>query len=285
MNATPEFVLEARELQVAYATRNRVVTSLDGASLAVRRGEVHALVGESGSGKSTLGMATGRLLAANAHYTGGSLQVDGRSVLDASARELRALRRDTLGYVFQNPIASLDPTMRIARQMHFLTRDQSADLTSSEALERVGLQEVSRVLRSFPHELSGGMAQRVCIAMALSRNPRLLIADEPTAAVDATIRPQLLSLLTGLCKERGCALLLLTHDLQAVREYADNVSVMFAGKVVESGAAHSVLDSPSHPYTRALLSAQPGNERPGERLEAIRYDDLLAGVGGKEARA
>lgn len=276
MTSEPEFVLEARKLRVLYHARQTTVASLDGASLAVRAGEIHALVGESGSGKSTLGLAAGRLLASNASYAGGSLEVAGQSVLDASPDVLRHLRQHSLGYVFQNPVASLDPTIKIARQMSMVASGRKSDLSSFEALEQVGLRDVSRVLRSFPHQISGGMAQRVSIAMALSRNPRILVADEPTAALDATVRPQLLRMLISLCKERDCALLLLTHDLHAVREFSENVSVMFGGKVVESGRTRSVMDSPRHPYTKALLSAQPGSERPGERLEMIRYDELQA---------
>jgi len=262
-----DLVLEARELELEYRTREGRVRSLDSASLTVRAGEITALVGESGSGKSTLGMAAGRLLAGNAEHVGGSLEVAGVSVFACTDERLRALRRATLGFVFQNPVAALDPTMRVARQME-LVGILGAEAT--RALEEVGLRDISRVLRAYPHELSGGMAARVGIAMALGRDPRLLIADEPTAAVDATLREQILELLVERCREHGCALLLLTHDLHAVAHHCTQIAVMYGGRVVEDGPTGEVLAAPLHPYTRALLSALPGEERPGERLESIR---------------
>jgi peptide/nickel transport system ATP-binding protein len=258
-------VLDARELEIEYATAAGAVRSLDSASLAVRAGEITAVVGESGSGKSTLGMATGRLLAGNARHAGGELLVGGTPVFDCDEATLRRLRRDFVGYVFQNPVAALDPTMRVQRQMELVGGAQGA----TEALEEVGLRDVPRVLRSYPHELSGGMAQRVGIAMALRRQPRLLIADEPTAAVDATLRNQILDLLVSRCRAQDCALLLLTHDLHAVAEHCSHVAVMYGGRVVEDGTTSRILDEPLHPYTRALVGALPGEEAPGERLEAI----------------
>jgi peptide/nickel transport system ATP-binding protein len=268
----PVPVLEATDLVIEYTTRHGRVRSLDGAGLAVRPGEIVALVGESGSGKSTLGMATGRLLASNAVHVGGTLTVAGRPVYSGSAPDeqtLRALRRDVLGYVFQNPVAALDPTMRIRRQLE-LAAPGGAGTGLEQALEQVGLRDVPRVLRSYPHELSGGMAQRAGIAMALRRRPELLVADEPTAAVDATLRAHILRLLVERCREQHCALLLLTHDLHAVAEHTERIAVMYGGRVVEQGPTGRVLADPRHPYTRALIAALPGEERPGQRLEAIR---------------
>ncbi len=268
-------VLQATDLVVEYTTKHGRVRSLDAATLTVRPGQIVALVGESGSGKSTLGMATGRLLASNAVHISGGLSVDGRTVYDADdpARSpddagLRGLRRDVLGFVFQNPVAALDPTMRVQRQLERATGASKATIV--DALNDVGLKDVPRVLRSFPHELSGGMAQRVGIAMALQRGPRLLVADEPTAAVDATLRAQILNLLVTRCRDQGCALLLMTHDLHAVAEHSERIAVMYGGRVVEHGATKTVLADPLHPYTNALVSALPGEEKPGQRLEAIR---------------
>jgi peptide/nickel transport system ATP-binding protein len=276
-------VLEATDLVIEYATKRGRVRSLDGASLSVGAGQIVALVGESGSGKTTLGMATGRLLAANAVHVAGRLSVAGRSVYGFAAAGtegaegtqdtagLRGLRRDVLGFVFQNPVAALDPTMRIRRQLELAgggaNRTVGADISAD--LEEVGLRDVPRVLRSYPHELSGGMAQRVGIAMALRRRPRLLVADEPTAAVDATLRAQILRLLVARCREQGCALLLLTHDLHAVAEHSERIAVIYGGRVVEHGGTGAVLARPLHPYTRALIGALPGEEAPGQRLEAI----------------
>ncbi len=264
-------VLEAADLVVEYATRRGPVRSLDAATLTVGAGEIVALVGESGSGKTTLGMAAGRLLAANARHRGGTLHVAGTAVFDCDLVRLRALRRDVLGFVFQNPVAALDATMRVRRQMRLAApAEETADgETESADLEAVGLSDVPRVLRAYPHELSGGMAQRVGIAIALRRRPRLLIADEPTAAVDATLRAQILRLLVTRCREQGCALLLMTHDLHAAAEHTERIAVMYGGRVVEQGPTAMVLADPRHPYTRALVAAVPGEEQAGQRLVAI----------------
>ncbi len=259
-----EIVLAATDLQMEYRTKDGRVRSLDSASLTVRAGQITAVVGESGSGKSTLGMAAGRLLASNAEHVGGQLEVAGTPVLQCDPRTLRDLRRNVLGFIFQNPIAALDPTMRIHRQLAL-----TSDVPAEQALEEVGLRNIPRILRSYPHQLSGGMAQRVAIAMALSRGPRLLIADEPTASVDAALRSQILRLLVERCRAQGCTLLLLTHDLHAVAAYTSHIAVMYGGRVVENGRTDEVLADPTHPYTRALLSALPGKERPGQRLVAI----------------
>jgi oligopeptide/dipeptide ABC transporter ATP-binding protein len=267
MSAAREPILVATDLELEYTTREGRVRSLDQASLAVGAGTITALVGESGSGKSTLGLAAGKLLAANAEHVGGDLLVAGTPVLTADAETLRRLRREALGFVFQNPVAALDPTMRVERQMALVGEGERG---AAEALEEVGLRDIPRVLRSYPHELSGGMAARVGIAMALLRRPRLLVADEPTAAVDATLREQILELLVTRCRSRDCALLLLTHDLHAVAHHCSHIAVMYAGRVVEDGPTERVLESPMHPYTRALLSALPGEEQPGERLHSIR---------------
>ncbi len=263
-------VLAARDLEVEYERSGARVRSLDSATLTVDAGEIAALVGESGSGKSSLGMAAGRMLAANARHVGGRLQVGGGvPVLSCSADELRFVRRKVVGLIFQNPISSLDPTMRIERQMNRASRRTAPSESAADALASVGLREVPRVLRAFPHELSGGMAQRVAIAMALRQHPRLLIADEPTAAIDATMREEILRLLVDRCRSQGCALLLLTHDLHAVARFTDRIAVMYAGRVVETGRTRSVLANPLHPYTRALIGSVPGTEKPGEHLSAI----------------
>jgi oligopeptide/dipeptide ABC transporter ATP-binding protein len=267
--STGSTLISARDLEVDYKTRDGSVRSLDSATLTVRAGEITALVGESGSGKSTLGMAAGGLLASNAMHAGGRLEVAGISVFDCDAKSLARLRRDVLGFIFQNPVAALDPTQRIGRQMELAARGFEPGETVAEALEQVQLDDVPRVLRSYPHQLSGGMAQRVGIAMALRRRPRLLIADEPTAAIDATLRERILELLVARCRAAGCALLLLTHDMHAVSEHSSHIAVMYGGRIVEYGETGETLESPQHPYTRALLTALPGEEGHGQRLHAI----------------
>jgi peptide/nickel transport system ATP-binding protein len=263
-------LVTATNLAVDYNTQEGPVRALDGASLQVHAGDVMAVVGESGSGKSTLGLVVGRLLPANGARVGGDLKVNGASVFDLSNREVRALRSNTLGFIFQNPVAALNPTLRIRRQLELVApevvRDEEALVN---ALADVGLTDGLRVLRAYPHELSGGMAQRVAIAMALLRQPKLLIADEPTAAVDASRRAQILELLVQRSREQHCALLLLTHDLHVVHRWCSHIAVMYGGRVVETGRTEDVLRRPSHPYTEALLSALPGDEGPSERLSAI----------------
>jgi peptide/nickel transport system ATP-binding protein len=264
-----EPVLACSDLEIDYAGRTGRVRALDGATLTVRPGEVMALVGESGSGKSTLALAAGRLLDSSAKYSGGSLTVCGTPVLECEPRALRALRRNLLGFVFQNPISALDPTMRVGRQLELADVDHS-DTPPVETLAEVGLQDdLDRVWRSYPHQLSGGMAQRVAIAMVLRRQPKLIVADEPTSALDASRRGQILDLLVSSCRSRGCALLLLTHDIQSVVGRCSHIAVMYGGRVVETGLVSETLDDPLHPYTRALVGALPGDEPPGVRLEAI----------------
>ncbi|MFI5706430.1 ABC transporter ATP-binding protein [Kribbella sp. NPDC051620] len=263
-----DLLLQSSELAVDYRLgRDSRIRALDSATLEVRRSQIVAVVGESGSGKSTLGLAVGRLLPGNSELAGGSLRVGGVDMFTADGPTVRRTRRDVLGFIFQNPIAALDPTMRIRAQVTLAA--PRASMSAQDALAQVGLRDVKRVLESFPHELSGGMAQRVGIAIALLRRPQLLIADEPTAAVDATLRGQILDLLIERCAAEQCALMLLTHDLHAVEKYATHVAVMYGGRVVEFGPADAVLVDPKHPYTQALVTALPGEERYGERLEAI----------------
>ena len=240
------------------------VRALDGASLHIAAGERVGLVGASGSGKSTLGMALGRLLAANARYEQGRIQVDGQDVLSATPATLRQLRRERLGCIFQNPMSALDPTLRIGRQMALALGAKGGPSAGSAEniarwLSRVGLPDPARVAASFPHELSGGMAQRVAIAMALARRPALLIADEPTASLDAAAKGPLLDLLDGLLRETGAALLLISHDLRLVAQHCDRVLVMADGRVVESSRGDAVntlthhLDAPA--AVRAAVDA------------------------------
>lgn len=260
---------EIRELVISYRTGDGSLRALDGADLTLTRGETMAVVGESGSGKSTLGMAIGRLLPAEARCEGGALSVTGTDVLTADADRLRALRRDTLGFVFQNPMTALDPTMRVGKQVARAIGGRPARSQTEALLSRAELPDPRRVLRAYPHELSGGMAQRVVIAMAIARQPALLIADEPTASLDASIREKIMATLNRLRDETGATLVVLSHDLHLIARHSDRVAVMYGGRVVETGAVRTVLDTPAHPYTAALLLAAAGNEKPGERLKPI----------------
>jgi oligopeptide/dipeptide ABC transporter ATP-binding protein len=260
-------LLQIRDLIIEYRTRERRVRSLDGATLTVAPGEIVGLVGESGSGKSTLAAAIGRLPVAGAHRLSGTLLVEGREVGALDEEALNELRRTAIGYVFQDPVASLDPTLKIGRQVALaIGADRKR---AAEALTGLGFGDTDRVLKSYPHEVSGGMAQRIALGITLARRPRLIIADEPTAALDASVKSQILNLLVASCRQLGAALLLVTHDLHAVRKYAERVLVMYAGRVVEDGATTDVLDSPIHPYTAALLHSAVGREAAGERVDPI----------------
>ena len=259
-------LIEARGLTIAYKSRGHRAFALDAVDLAIERDESFALVGESGSGKTTLGMAIGRLLPGEANREAGDLLVEGRSVFDMSAQNLRALRQEKLGFVFQNPMASLDPTMRVGKQVALALNGRGGRRRITRARGTAGTGARGAQV---PHQLSGGMAQRVVIAMAIARSPLAVIADEPTASLDASVRHRVMDTLGRLRAETRASLVILSHDLRMVARHAERVAVMYAGRPVEMGAVSRVLGNPSHPYTRALLRAGAGGERPGERLEPI----------------
>jgi peptide/nickel transport system ATP-binding protein len=230
--------------------------------LCIEQGTVHALVGESGSGKSLTAMSLARLLPGGfAQRAGGRVLVDGRDVFSLDAAGLRELRGGVVSYVFQEPATALNPVMRVGDQiLESLRLHQPERATPSEVvawLQRVGIPAPEVRARQYPQELSGGMQQRVMIAMALAPRPRLLVADEPTTALDVTIQAQILDLLMDLRRELGMTILLITHNLGVVAEIADDLSVMYAGQVVETGPAAKVMKDPAHPYTKALLASVP----------------------------
>ncbi|GAA1860810.1 ABC transporter ATP-binding protein [Microbacterium koreense] len=248
------------------------VRALDGLDLEVAEGSSMAIVGESGSGKSTLASVIGRLQPDSAHIPRGRVLVGEQDVLALSSNDLRVFRRERLAYIAQDPIGSLDPTMRIGRQLQLVLRtigDDTSTARQTGLLEGMQIAHPERVLRLFPHQISGGMAQRVAIAMAMCRRPRLLIADEPTAALDAQVREEVIRLMFEQARHLGTTILWLSHDLTAVSRWCDEVAVMYAGRVVERGPAGSVFDTPVHPYTRALAHADPSRAARGERLAGI----------------
>jgi peptide/nickel transport system ATP-binding protein len=262
-------VVEITDLAISYAIDDGAVCAVDGVDLSLAAGESLGIVGESGSGKSTLGLAVGRLLAPNARIERGDIRVEGQSVVSCSAAELRSIRRDRLGFVYQNPMSALDPTMRVGRQVALALGGEPSRATIEALLARVGLDEPARVAHSFPHELSGGMAQRVVIALAIARRPGVLIADEPTASLDTSIQGVILDLLTSLRASTGVALVMLSHDLRMVARRCERILVMYGGRVIEAGVSRRVFEDPRHPYTRALIKAAAGNERPDAELEPI----------------
>jgi peptide/nickel transport system ATP-binding protein len=265
-------------LTVDYRVGEQRVRALDGVDLVVEGQQALGIVGESGSGKSTLGLAFGRLLPANGAVTEGELLLDGRPVLQYTPKELRAFRRDQLGFVFQSPFAALDPTRRIHRQLRdVLDTPRSDEDSLLRLLARVGFTEPRSVAAAFPHQLSGGMAQRVVVALAIARRPKLVIADEPTASLDSSVRNLVLDVLFGLPKEIGAALVVLTHDLRSVASRCSQIAVMYGGRVVESGARQRVLGSPRHPYTLGLLTATPGEEGDEELVPIAGVPPVLRG--------
>jgi len=262
-------LVQIKDLTIAYQMGQAAIYAVDQVTLDIKQGETIGIVGESGSGKSTLGMAIGKLLSQNAVVEAGQITIGSDQVQDCSGEELRRIRRDRLGFVFQNPMTALDPTMRIDKQVSLAFARKSTPDERLSLLRRSGLENAEQVAKSYPHELSGGMAQRVVIALSIARNPELIIADEPTASLDASIQDKILDLMIQLRDEAGASMVLLSHDLGMVAKRCDRVAVMYGGRIVEIGNSKSVFEDPKHPYTRALIKAAAGNEKPGERLEPI----------------
>lgn len=267
-------LLEIKNLQLEFGRGANTVRALDGVSLTLEAGETLCLVGESGSGKSITALSIARLVPSPpARYVAGEVLVAGRDVLKMSATELRSIRGGVVSYVFQDPGASLNPVFRIGNQIKEslqLHRPEAAtDAEVIRLLKLVGIPAPEARLRNYPHELSGGMQQRVMIAMALASQPKLLIADEPTTALDVTIQAQIIELLRELKEKLGMAILLITHNLGIVGDLADRVAVMYAGQIVETARARDLLQHPLHPYTRALMNSVPALGAGVERLTAI----------------
>ena len=254
---------------VRFALRDMSVEALKAVSLDVEPGAHWGIIGESGSGKSTLALALAGFLRPPGRVTGGRIQISGEDVFAASAERQRWLRRHVISFIFQNPITTLDPTRRI--------RDQFFDPESGvlprpkirQLLESVELSRPDQVLLAYPHELSGGMAQRVAIAIGVAKSPRLIVADEPTSALDALVRAQIMTLLRRVSKEAGSALVIVSHDLQSVRAFAQNVAVMKDGEIVERGPTERIFLAPEHAYTINLLQAPPGRQAPYARRGAV----------------
>jgi len=261
--------IQVDDLRIFYGSGDGSVCAVDGVSVTVGAGESLGIVGESGSGKTTVGMALGKLLPPNARFDSGDIAIEGKSVLRSTTEELRALRREQLGFVFQNPMTALDPTMRVGRQAGLLLGVKQDSDAVHQLLRRARLDNPEQVATKFPHELSGGMAQRVVIALAIARHPSVVIADEPTASLDASIKGAILELLMTLGSETGASLVIMTHDLRSVARRCDRMAVMYGGRIVETGSSADIFDRPCHPYTQALIHSQAGNEKPGERLQTI----------------
>ena len=268
-------ILSIHDLKVEFGTRQGVVKAVDGVSLNVYRGEVLGLVGESGSGKSVTGLSILGLIDPPGRIASGSIKLEGQELIGLPEHELRRLRGERMAMIFQDPMTTLNPVLRIDTQMietiraHEKVSEKAARSRAEEALKRVGIPSPADRLLTYPHQLSGGMRQRVAIAIALLMSPALLVADEPTTALDVTIQSQIIAEVQQLCAETGTALIWITHDLAVVAGLADRIAVMYAGRIVEEGDVDPVLDHPRHPYTYGLLGSAPSNNRRGEKLAQI----------------
>ena len=256
-------LLEVKDLAVSFSTAAGKVQAVRGIGFPLEKGRTLAIVGESGSGKSVTGRAIMGILAENARVESGSIAFDGKDLLKLSEKQLCPIRGNRIAMVFQDPLSSLDPVMRIGQQITEVSR-LKLGLSRRRAREKalgllaeVGIPDPWRCFQQFPHELSGGMRQRIVIAIALAADPEILICDEPTTALDVTIQAQILELLARLKQQRGLSMLFITHDFGVVANVADEIGVMYAGKIVEYGTSREIFHDPRHPYTRALLAAMP----------------------------
>ena len=256
-------LLSVESLQTHFGTPDGVVRAVEGLSFSIDAGETVAIVGESGCGKSVTSMSILRLLQEPPAKIAGVIRFDGRDLLTLTEPEMRQIRGNDISMIFQEPMTSLNPVLNVGRQigetlrLHQGLSARAAEAKAVEALTLVGIPEPGRRAREYPHQLSGGMRQRVMIAMALACNPRLLIADEPTTALDVTIQAQILDLMRDLKQRLGSAIMLITHDLGVVAEMAERVVVMYAGRKVEEAPVREIFARPLHPYTRGLLGAVP----------------------------
>jgi peptide/nickel transport system ATP-binding protein len=271
----PSPVLAVENLQTHFFLRAGVVKAVDGVSLSVGRGEVLGLVGESGSGKSVTGFSILGLVDPPGRIVAGSIRFGGEELLGRPDAELRRIRGRAIAMVFQDAMMTLNPVLRIGTQMveaitaHERVAARDARARARDALAAVGIASPEERLDAYPHQFSGGMRQRVAIAIALLHRPALVIADEPTTALDVTIQSQIVAVMQALCAEVGTALIWITHDLALISGFADRVAVMYAGRVVEQGPVDAVLTSPLHPYTRGLIGSLPGVGTRGGPLDQI----------------
>jgi peptide/nickel transport system ATP-binding protein len=268
--------LQVENLRVSFPNEGGVVRALRGVDLTVEDGEMVGLVGETGCGKTVTGLAVLGLVPPPGRLDSGRILLDGDDLTQRSPDEMRRIRGRRIGTVFQDPSAALNPVFRIGQQIEMVLRaheivpKRKIPVRIHSLLEDVGFSETERVAKSYPHQLSGGMQQRAVIAMALACDPGLVIADEPTTALDVTIQDQILRLLVELNQRHGLAVLLITHDLAVVTETCARVAVLYAGRVVEQGPTAAVLRSPKHPYTQGILAALPASDRTRHGLAAIR---------------
>jgi peptide/nickel transport system ATP-binding protein len=273
LSSTP--TLEVRNLKTHFFTKAGVVKAVDDVSFTVNPGEVLGLVGESGSGKTVTGFSIIGLVDEPGRVVNGQIMFHHTDLAKASENEMQRMRGSRVAMIFQDPMMTLNPVLRIDTQMieaiqaHRNVKPQVARAEAREMLARVGIPSPDERLKAYPHQFSGGMRQRVAIAIALLNKPELIIADEPTTALDVTIQGQILYEVQRLCEETGTALIWITHDLAVVAGLADKICVMYGGRVVESGTVDAVLDTPQHPYTHGLIGSVPSRNKRGQRLQQI----------------
>ena len=269
-------LLAISDLSVTFATDRGQVQALDGVSMSLNAGETLAVVGESGSGKSVTALSILGLLGDSGRVSDGSIEFDGEDLTKVSGQRLREIRGNQIAFIFQEPMSSLNPVLTIGTQvaepiwLHHKKSWSEAFEQAGELLQRVAIPDAVKRLEDYPHQFSGGMRQRVMIAMALACQPKLIIADEPTTALDVTVQAQILSLLKNLTKEANSSLILITHDLGVVARYADKVAVMYGGRGIEMASARELYKNPQHPYTEGLMASIPKLDGdPGSRLYTI----------------
>jgi len=269
-------LLKISELKTHFFSDKGVVKAVDGVTITVNKGETVGIVGESGCGKSVTSLSIMRLLADTpGKIVGGEIHFEGKNLIGLSEKEMRSIRGNDIAMIFQEPMTSLNPVYKIGRQLvesirlHLKQDAHAAKEHAVKMLELVGIPRAREIMREYPHQLSGGMRQRVMIAMAMSCNPKLLIADEPTTALDVTIQAQILDLMKKLRMESESSILLITHDLGVVAEMCDRVVIMYAGKVVEESDVETIFENPKHPYTKGLLESIPKLGKKIDRLQSI----------------
>jgi peptide/nickel transport system ATP-binding protein len=271
----PSPLLEVKHLRVEFPTRRGTLVALDDISFEIAPGEILGVVGESGAGKSLTGSAIIGLLDPPGRVASGEIRFDGRRIDNLPYEEMRKVRGRQIGAIFQDPLTSLNPLYTIGRQLvetiqtHLPVNATEARKRAVRLLEETGIPAAAARIDQYPHQFSGGMRQRVVIALALAAEPKLIVADEPTTALDVSIQAQIISLLKRLCKDHGAAVMLVTHDMGVIAETCDRVAVMYAGRIAEIGPVHDVIHSPAHPYTAGLMGSIPAMDDDRERLLQI----------------
>lgn len=268
-------MLEINEFTLGFENNKKIYKAIDRVSISVDNGEIVALVGESGCGKSITASSVLGLQPTNSIILNGSISLNGQSLLNLDAKQWSDIRGNKISMIFQEPMTALNPIIKVGKQIrenilqHNIINKSEAKKETKKIMKLVGLADTDRLYNNYPYQLSGGMRQRIMIAMALANNPKLLVADEPTTALDVTIQAQIMDLIKAMNKELGTAVLLISHDLGVIKNICDRVYIMYAGTIVESGKVNNVMQNPKHPYTQGLIAAIPSRQRRNQELSTI----------------